>query len=70
MGLMDKAKEFLSSDSGKEKTGQALDKAEEAATQKFGEDKSDAVHKVREQVDQRLGTGQQEESAQPEGEEQ
>lgn len=69
MGLLDKAKDFLNSDQGKEKAGEALDKAEEAATQKFGDDKSDAVHKVREQVDQRLGT-EALQGDQPEGEEQ
>ncbi|MBZ8178394.1 antitoxin [Corynebacterium poyangense] len=57
MGLVDKAKEFLNSDKGHQATDQALDHAEQAATQKFGEDKADQIHKVRDQIDQRLGGG-------------
>ncbi|MGV0354085.1 antitoxin [Corynebacterium confusum] len=57
MGLMDKAKDALNSDKGKEATSQGLDKAEDFAKDKLGEDKSDQISDVRGKVEDRLGTG-------------
>lgn len=64
MGIMDKAKDFLNSDQGKEKTGEALDKAEQAATDKFGQENADKIGKVREQADKQLGLDEQGEGGQ------
>lgn len=52
MGLMDKAKEMLGNE---ETTDKVLDKAEQLATQKLGEDKADQVKKARDAVDDKIG---------------
>lgn len=53
MGIMDKAKELLNNE---ENTDKALDKAEQLAKDKLGEDKAEQISKVREEADKRLGT--------------
>lgn len=55
MGLMDKARDFLNSESGKQKTGKFLDKAERFATDKLGADKADKIGKARDAAEGRLG---------------
>ncbi len=63
MGLFDKAKqkaqEFANSDQGKEKVDGLLDQAEQTATDKLGEDKSDQVKKVRDGIEGQLGNNDQ-----------
>lgn len=58
MGFMDKAKgkarEFLKNE---EKTDALLDKAQDQATRRLGEDKAGQVSAVRDVVDKRLGRG-------------
>lgn len=56
MGLMDRAKDFLSSESGKQKASGFLDKAEKLATDRLGADKADKIGRVRDAVEERLGT--------------
>lgn len=58
MGLMDKAKEFLNSEKGEQVTDQALDRAEQAAKDKLGEDKADQIHQVRDKIDEQVGGGE------------
>lgn len=55
MGMMDKAKQFLSSDSGKQKSREVLDKAEQAGTDRFGEQHSENIGKARDFAEERLG---------------
>lgn len=55
MGIMDKAKDVLSTDKGEEKTDQLLDQAEQKATDKFGEDKGGVIGKAREVADDKIG---------------
>ncbi len=55
MGIMDKAKKFLSSDSGKQKSRETLDKAEQAAHDRFGEQHGEHIDKARDLADERLG---------------
>ncbi len=55
MGMMDKAKNFLSSGSGKQKAGQFLDKAEQMATDKLGADKAGKISRARDTIEDRLG---------------
>lgn len=56
MGIFDKAKEALNSEKGQEVTNEGLDKAEDFAKDKLGEDKADQVDKAREVIDDKLGT--------------
>lgn len=65
MGLMDKAKDFMNSESGKQKSGEFLDKAEQFATDKLGEDKADKIGKVRDTAEDRLGTNDTDDDAPP-----
>ncbi|AHI23333.1 antitoxin [Corynebacterium vitaeruminis] len=53
MGIMDKAKEMLNNE---ETTDKLLDKAEELAKSKLGEDKAEQIHQAREAADGKLGT--------------
>ncbi|MCQ9351863.1 antitoxin [Corynebacterium sp. 153RC1] len=53
MGIMDKAKELLNQEGT---TDQILDKAEQLAKEKLGEDKAEHIAKAREEADKRLGT--------------
>lgn len=62
MGIFDKAKDLLGSE---KQTDAGLDKAEKLATDKLGEDKADQIKQARDQVDQRIGDGDEE----PRGEE-
>ena len=52
MGIFDKAKETLANE---ENTDKVLDKAEELAKSKLGEDKADQISKVRSVIDDKLG---------------
>lgn len=52
MGIFDKAKDALDN---KEATDKVLDKAEDVAKDKLGEDKSEHVDKVRGAIDDKLG---------------
>lgn len=56
MGIFDKAKEALNSEKGEEVTKEGLDKAEEFAKDKLGDDKADQVDKARDAIDDKLGT--------------
>ncbi|MBK4140890.1 antitoxin [Corynebacterium macginleyi] len=56
MGIFDKAKEALNSEKGEEVTKEGLDKAEDFAKDKLGEDKADQVDKARDAIDDKLGT--------------
>lgn len=56
MGIFDKAKEALNSEKGEEVTKEGLDKAEDFAKDKLGEDKADQVDKARDAIDEKLGT--------------
>ena len=56
MGIFDKAKEALNSEKGEEVTKEGLDKAEDFAKDKLGEDKADQVDKARDVIDYKLGT--------------
>lgn len=56
MGIFDKAKEALNSEKGEEVTKEGLDKAENFAKDKLGEDKADQVDKARDAIDDKLGT--------------
>lgn len=56
MGIFDKAKEALNSEKGEKVTKEGLDKAENFAKDKLGEDKADQVDKARDAIDDKLGT--------------
>ncbi|HIW95977.1 MAG TPA: antitoxin [Candidatus Corynebacterium gallistercoris] len=51
MGIMDKAKEFANDD---DKRNEALDKAEQFAKDKAGEEHHDKVDKARDAIDDKL----------------
>lgn len=53
MGIFDKAKEMLADE---KKTDAVLDKAESFAKDKLGQDKHDQVSKVRDAIDDRIGS--------------
>lgn len=56
MGFMDKAKDKAKEVLGdEEKTDAGLDKAQEAAAERFSEDKSEHVGKARDLADERMG---------------
>lgn len=52
MGIFDKAKEALGNE---ENTDKVLDKAEDLAKSKFGDDKADQISKVRKVIDDKIG---------------
>lgn len=52
MGIMDKAKELLNSE---DTTDMILDKAEELAKAKLGEDKAEQIAQARQAADEKLG---------------
>lgn len=54
MGIFDKAKDMLGDE---QKTDAALDKVEQFAKNKLGEDKAEQISKVRDAVDERIGDG-------------
>lgn len=56
MGIFDKAKKMLGDE---QKRGAALDKAEEFAKNKLGEDKAGKISQVRDKVDEQFSDGQQ-----------
>lgn len=56
MGIFDKAKDMLGDE---QKRGAALDKAEEFAKNKLGEDKADKISRVRDKVDEQFSDGQE-----------
>lgn len=56
MGIVDKAKDALNSDKGEKASDAVLDKAADAAKQRFGEDNADKIDKVRDAADRKLGT--------------
>ncbi|HHU67682.1 Rv0909 family putative TA system antitoxin [Corynebacterium sp.] len=62
MSIFDKAKnkadEFLKSEEGERRSDEFLDKAAQHATDRFGEDKAEHIRKVRDAVDERIGTDQ------------
>ena len=57
MGVFDKAKDFIHSESEEveEKSDAVLDKAEDLATEKLGADKADTIAKVRNTIDDKIG---------------
>jgi hypothetical protein len=61
-GLGDKAKEFLDSEQGEQRSDQALDKAAEFADEKTGNKYDQQIDKGRDVADERLG---QEDDSQP-----
>ncbi|WKD61447.1 hypothetical protein CCICO_07135 [Corynebacterium ciconiae DSM 44920] len=52
MGIMDKAKEFLSDD---DKRNDVLDKGEQVAKDKLGNEHADKVDKARDAIDDKFG---------------
>lgn len=52
MGIFDKAKEALGNE---ETTDKVLDKAEDLAKSKLGDDKADQISKVRKVIDDKIG---------------
>jgi len=52
MGIFDKAKEALGNE---ENTDKVLDKAEDLAKSKLGDDKADQISKVRKVIDDKIG---------------
>ncbi|MCU1668125.1 MAG: antitoxin [Blastococcus sp.] len=61
-GLGDKAKEFLDSEQGEQRSDQALDKAADFADEKTGNKYDQQIDKGRDVADERLG---QEDDSQP-----
>lgn len=55
MGIFDKAKEALNSEKAEEVSDKILDKGEEFAKSKLGDDKADQVTDVRNKIDDRIG---------------
>ncbi|RNE48159.1 Rv0909 family putative TA system antitoxin [Corynebacterium alimapuense] len=56
MGFMDSAKDKAAEFLGNEQnTDQVLDKAEQLATDKLGEDKAEHIRTAREAIDERIG---------------
>ena len=56
-GLGDKAKEFVDSEQGEQRSDQALDKAAEFADEKTGNKYDQQIDKGRDVADERLGQG-------------
>jgi len=54
-GLGDKAKEFLDSEQGEQRSDQALDKAEQFADEKTGGKYDQQIDKARDAADDRIG---------------
>lgn len=68
MGIFDKAKDALNNE---QITDSGLDKAEELAKGRLGEDKAEQITGVRDQLDERVGEGNpQPEQEQPNPEQQ
>ncbi|WP_018298138.1 antitoxin [Corynebacterium lubricantis] len=61
MGIFDKAKDLLGDEA---QTDAVLDKAEQFATEKLGADKADQIKKAREEIDKRIGDGDNQAPAQ------
>ncbi len=55
MGIFDKAKDALHSKGIEEKSDAVLDKVEDFASKKLGEDKAEKVSKVRDAIDRQIG---------------
>ncbi|WP_182049658.1 antitoxin [Changpingibacter yushuensis] len=55
MGLLDKAKDILNSSDAEEKSDQILDKAEDFAKSKLGDDQAAKVSQVRDAIDKKIG---------------
>jgi hypothetical protein len=55
MGLMDSAKDALSSDKGEKATDAGIDKAEQAASQKTGGKYDDKIEKAGDAADGKVG---------------
>lgn len=55
MGIFDKAKDALNSDKGEEISDQGLDRAADAATEKFGDEHADKITGARDKADEHLG---------------
>ena len=55
MGIFDKAKDALHSEGIEETSDAVLDKAEDFASNKLGEDKTEKVSKVRDAIDRHIG---------------
>ncbi|MDO4888761.1 MAG: Rv0909 family putative TA system antitoxin [Actinomycetaceae bacterium] len=55
MGIADKAKDAIHSESVEQKSDAILDKVEEIAHKKLGADKADKISKVRDVIDEKIG---------------
>lgn len=57
MGLMDKAKDALNTDQGRDAVSKGLDKAEDVAKDKLGEDKGEQIDQARQKIDEQINQG-------------
>ncbi|AZQ77351.1 MAG: Rv0909 family putative TA system antitoxin [Flaviflexus sp.] len=55
MGIFDKAKDSLHSEKAEQVSDQALDRAEEFASSKAGDEHQEKISNTRENVDKRIG---------------
>lgn len=62
MGLLDKAKDALNTEKGQKAVDKGLDKAQDAAKNKLGEDKSEQIDQARQKIDEHLGNGANDEN--------
>ena len=62
MGLLDKAKDALNTEKGQKAVDKGLDKAQDVAKDKLGEDKSEQIDQARHKIDEHLGNGANDEN--------